>query len=112
MLELTLTLAPAEGALLRLLGLVERRGFPLGAIQTRPSPAGLDVRLTLPVDGRPGDVLLRQVQRLHDVREARIDFIQPRPAATTWRAGAPAFPRVEPAAARDIHSYPAGGLPA
>ena len=70
MLELTLTLAPVEGALLRLLGLVERRGFPLGAIQSRTTPDGLDVRLTPAAVDRPGDVLLRQVLRLHDVRQA------------------------------------------
>ena len=64
MLELSLTLAPAEGALVRVLGLIERRGFRLGAVRSEPSPRGLDVFLQLPAD-RPGDVLLRQVQRLH-----------------------------------------------
>ncbi|MBB5209280.1 ACT domain-containing protein [Chiayiivirga flava] len=73
MLELTLTLAPAEGALVRVLGLIERRGFRLGAIRSEPSPRGLDVFLQLPAD-RPGDVLLRQVQRLHDVRAASLDI--------------------------------------
>ena len=74
MLELSLTLAPAEGALVRVLGLIERRGFRLGAMRSQPSPRGLDVFLQLPSDGRPGDVLLRQVQRLHDVREATLDI--------------------------------------
>ena len=73
MLELSLTLAPAEGALVRVLGLIERRGFRLGAMRSEPSPRGLDVFLQLPAD-RPGDVLLRQVQRLHDVRNATLDF--------------------------------------
>ena len=74
MLELSLTLAPAEGALVRVLGLIERRGFRLGAMRSQPSPRGLDVVLQLPADGRPGDVLLRQVRRLHDVREATLDI--------------------------------------
>lgn len=114
MLELTLTLAPVEGALLRLLGLVERRGFPLGAIQSRPTPAGLDVRLTLAADDRPGDVLLRQVQRLHDVRQARMDFIQPQAVAHLRRAAAPVFTRVDAAGTRDSQTltFPAGGQPA
>ena len=73
MLELSLTLAPAEGALVRVLGLIERRGFRLGAVRSEPSPRGLDVFLQLPAD-RPGDVLLRQVQRLHDVRAASLDI--------------------------------------
>ena len=73
MLELSLTLAPAEGALVRVLGLIERRGFRLGAIRSEPSSRGLDVFLQLPAD-RPGDVLLRQVQRLHDVRAASLDI--------------------------------------
>ena len=73
MLELSLTLAPAEGALVRVLGLIERRGFRLGAMRSEPSPRGLDVFLQLPAD-RPGDVLLRQVQRLHDVRAASLDI--------------------------------------
>ena len=74
MLELSLTLAPAEGALVRVLGLIERRGFRLGAMRSEPSPRGLSVFLQLPSDGRAGDVLLRQVQRLHDVRDASLDI--------------------------------------
>ena len=74
MLELSLTLAPAEGALVRVLGLIERRGFRLGAMRSQPCTRGLDVFLQLPSDGRPGDVLLRQVQRLHDVLDASMDI--------------------------------------
>lgn len=114
MLELTLTLAPVEGALLRLLGLVERRGFPLGAIQSRTTPDGLDVRLTLAAVDRPGDVLLRQVLRLHDVRQARMHFIQPQPVAHLYRSASPVFPRVEATGPRDFPTptFPAGGHPA
>ena len=106
MLELTLTLTPAEGALIRLLGLIERRGFPLGAIHTTPSDSGLNVRLRLPADGRSGDVLLRHVQRLYDVRDARMDLISARSELTcteptTFRSAT--MPR-------DIHSSSVGGL--
>lgn len=91
MLELSLTLAPAEGALVRVLGLIERRGFRLGAVRSEPSPRGLDVFLQLPAD-RPGDVLLRQVQRLHDVRAASLDI-----ARSAYPA---ARPDTQPAARR------------
>lgn len=111
MLELTLTLAPAEGALVRLLGLIERRGFPLGAIQTRTVAAGLDVRLTLPQDGRPADVLLRQVQRLYDVRDARMNFVQHTTVAKARHVSTRS--RVDAVvAARDSHFHPARGIPA
>jgi acetolactate synthase II small subunit len=77
MLELTLLLANAEGALVRVLGLIERRGFRLGSMQTRATPHGLQLTMTLPGDGRPADVLLRQLRRLHDVLEAALDVARP-----------------------------------
>lgn len=56
---------PGEGAVIRVLGLVERRGFELRDLSAH---AG---RLTLAVDPRgPGrhlDVLARQLERLVDV---------------------------------------------
>lgn len=90
MLELSLTLAPTDGALVRVLGLIERRGFKLGAMRSAPSPRGLDVFLQLPSDGRPGDVLLRQVQRLHDVRDATLDFARSVYPAARAETAAPA----------------------
>jgi len=77
MLELSLLIANAEGALVRVLGLIERRGFPLGTMQTRMTPQGLRLTLTLADNGRPADVLLRQVRRLCDVREASLDVARP-----------------------------------
>jgi len=77
MLELKLLLANAEGALLRVLGTIERRGFTLGAMSTRATPHGLQLTLSLPGDGRPADVLLRQIRRLHDVLEAALDVARP-----------------------------------
>ena len=80
--ELSLLLVNSEGALVRLLGLVERRGFRLGAISTRPTPQGTHLSLTLASDDRPADVLLRQVMRLQDVLEAAL-HVHPRPHAVT-----------------------------
>ena len=92
MLELTLLLADVEGALLRVLGLIERRGFALGALQARPTPHGMQLVMALPGDGRPADVLLRQVRRLHDVLEASLDASPPprraRPRCRRPRAAA------------------------
>ena len=77
MLELTLLLANAEGALVRVLGLIERRGFRLAQMSTKPTAHGLQLTVTLPSDTRPADVLLRQIRRLHDVLEAALDVARP-----------------------------------
>ncbi|HET6629140.1 MAG TPA: ACT domain-containing protein [Woeseiaceae bacterium] len=78
---LNLLLADREGALVRILGLVERRGFRFGAISTRLTPRGMQLSLTLASDDRPADVLLRQVARLQDVLEAALD-VQRQPHAS------------------------------
>ena len=77
MLELSLLLSNAEGALVRTLGLIERRGFRLGAMSTRPTPHGLSLTLAIAADGRPADVLMRQIRRLSDVLEAALDVARP-----------------------------------
>jgi acetolactate synthase regulatory subunit len=82
--ELHLLLADREGALVRLLGLVERRGFRLGAIRTCATPRGTRLSLTLASDDRAADVLLRQVARLHDVLEAALD-VRRQPVAQALR---------------------------
>ncbi len=73
MFELSLLLAPTEGALVRVLGLIERRGFALAGVATRNTAQGQQVTVTMPANGRPADVLLRQVKRLCDVRAASLD---------------------------------------
>lgn len=83
--ELNLLLADREGAVVRILGLVERRGFRLGAISTRPTPQGTRLSLTLASDDRAADVLLRQVARLQDVLEAALDVQRQPHAAWTVR---------------------------
>jgi acetolactate synthase regulatory subunit len=63
--------APAEGAVLRLLGLVERRGFRVRAIDMSEQPCGKRASLTLDIvahdSGRSVDVLELQLHRLHGV---------------------------------------------
>ena len=78
--ELHLLLADREGALVRLLGLVERRGFRLGAVKSSATPRGMRLSLTLASDDRAADVLLRQVARLQDVLDAALD-VRPRPVS-------------------------------
>jgi len=67
-----LRLARVEGAVVRTLGLIERRGFSVTAITMRgdAAPESLVLRLEVTSEGRPFDVLLRQILRLIDVRAA------------------------------------------
>ena len=64
---LTIKLSGAEGAVIRALGLIERRGFSLdkcsvGEIENSSRAMEVSVSST-----RPGDLLKRQLERLHDV---------------------------------------------
>ncbi|PHR62629.1 MAG: acetolactate synthase 3 regulatory subunit domain protein [Robiginitomaculum sp.] len=62
---------PSEGALLRLIGLIERRGYDVASLHL-PSSAGGDVNLDLGVrprdDNRDISILQRQIRRLIGVR--------------------------------------------
>ena len=65
---------PAEGAVLRMLGLVERRGFEVGAIamhaEAGKGALSLDVIARDP--SRRLDVIAGQLRRLHEVRDVSI----------------------------------------
>ena len=69
---LEVSLTRAEGAIVRTLGVIERRGFIVNAVTTRNDPQSESLVLQVEVTsrGRPFDVLLRQVLRLFDVRHA------------------------------------------
>ena len=77
MLELNLVITNAEGALVRLLGTIERRGFRIDAVHSEPHPEGQRLRVALGTTARPADVLVRQLQRLIDVREVGLDIVRP-----------------------------------
>jgi acetolactate synthase II small subunit len=77
MFELTLTIAEAEGALLRVLGTIERRGFRLGALHTHSGDGAIHASLSVDSDGRAVEVLVRQLKRLIDVREAAVVMSRP-----------------------------------
>ena len=64
---LIIQLSGSEGAVIRTLGLIERRGFSLdkcsvGEIENSRRAMEVSVSST-----RPGDLLKRQLERLHDV---------------------------------------------
>ncbi len=72
MSELTLDLLAVEGALLRTLGLVERRGFPVQAVHAVRRDTRVEVRLTLLDTVRAPEVLVRQLHRLSEVLDVRL----------------------------------------
>ena len=77
MLELNLIIANAEGALVRLLGTIERRGFRIEGMRLAADPAGQRISVALGNTSRPAEVLVRQLQRLVEVREVSLDIVRP-----------------------------------
>lgn len=88
----------AEGALVRLIGLVERRGFTISSM-AMSAPSNGSSRVTLDIASRSGarqiDILTRQIERLFDVHAVSrpaapddISFAAPA-IATEWRDGCP-----------------------
>jgi acetolactate synthase II small subunit len=69
--SLELALDRAEGALLRVLGTIERRGWNVLAVNAASDARSYSVSLTL--DGsRDPEILCRQLQRLVDVQAVRL----------------------------------------
>lgn len=68
-----------EGALIRILGLVERRGYCLSGVEARDGLLTLDIAARDP--GRRLDVLAAQLRRLHDVTD-----VTPFPSMTSAAA--------------------------
>ncbi|MDT8408975.1 MAG: ACT domain-containing protein [Wenzhouxiangellaceae bacterium] len=63
--EIRLTLT--EGALLRTIGLIQRRGFSVHEMALRHEPGRQLLSLSLESEGRCPNILARQINRLHDV---------------------------------------------
>ncbi len=75
--RLDLVLKPVEGALLRVIGMVERRGFAPCAIQgaSDVDDAGR-WHLQLLVNGdRPAETLCRQLEKIYDCESVRITAV-------------------------------------
>jgi acetolactate synthase regulatory subunit len=75
---LTIRLSGSEGAVIRALGLIERRGFSLDGCSVGEIENGSRVMQVKVSSTRPGDLLKRQLERLHDVYEVEL-----KPAAVT-----------------------------
>jgi acetolactate synthase regulatory subunit len=67
--ELLLTVRAAEGSLVRVFGLVGRRGWDVVAASVRPAADERmrHVELRVRGDGRGGEVIARQMAKLYDV---------------------------------------------
>ena len=71
--RLDLTLRPAEGALLRVLGTAERRGYTPLAIEGQRSEDGSAWSLALTVEGeRAAEGLCRQMEKLYDCLKVEV----------------------------------------
>ena len=68
---LNITIKRVEGAIIRTLGLIGRRGFAVTAVNTSDSACDDEMQLALTVEsqGRSIDHLVHQVRKLFDVRE-------------------------------------------
>ena len=68
---LTIEFSPEEGAIIRLLGLIERRGYEVKTINlpiTNKDKSSLDIAVIARDTGRDIGVLQRQISRLIGVR--------------------------------------------
>jgi len=68
---LELALDRAEGALLRVLGTIERRGWNVLSVNAASTAQTYSVNVTLEGERDP-EILCRQLQRLVDVQEVRL----------------------------------------
>lgn len=77
--RLDLVIKPIDGALLRVLGMTERRGFSPCAINGGPDTGDAGRwHLQLVVEGgnRPADTLQRQLEKIYDCESVRITALE------------------------------------
>jgi acetolactate synthase II small subunit len=67
---LRMNIYKVEGALIRLLGLIERRGFSVTSMNAHTDDGAQQVEVTVHLHsaGRSVETLTRQIQKLYDVR--------------------------------------------
>lgn len=72
--RLIISFTPAEGAVLRVLGLIERRGYSLRglAMEEQPNGASMVIDLEPRDSSRRVDVIARQLDRLIEVNSVSI----------------------------------------
>ena len=72
-MRIAIEFVPAEGVVLRVLGLVERRGFLISAVTMPSHRNGEGGFIVVDVQARDGnrriEVLEAQLRRLHDIRK-------------------------------------------
>lgn len=69
---LHIQLSSVEGAVIRALGLIERRGFSLNTCTVSEADGnGRNMKVNVS-STRPGDLLKRQLERLHDVHHVEL----------------------------------------
>ncbi|MEJ2515567.1 MAG: ACT domain-containing protein [Gammaproteobacteria bacterium] len=71
---LNLTIEKVEGAIIRTLGLIERRGFSVTSIDARANEGDQEMELVIQFTGtgRPAEVLARQIDKLFDVKSVHL----------------------------------------
>ena len=70
--RLEITLAATEGALIRVLGTVERRGYSLSSLHVEKDKSNMRVSMQIESD-RDANVLCRQLDRLFDVQNVVLE---------------------------------------
>jgi acetolactate synthase II small subunit len=70
--RLQISLAATEGALIRVLGTVERRGYSLSSLHVERNENGMQVSMLIESD-RDANVLCRQLDRLFDVQSVVLE---------------------------------------
>lgn len=69
---LDIQLSGCEGSVIRALGLIERRGYRLLTCSLdEADPKGQKMQVSV-ASSRPGDLLKRQLERLHDVLQVEL----------------------------------------
>ncbi len=70
--RLEITMAANEGALIRVLGTVERRGYSLSTLHVEKTDDHMQVSMQIESD-RDANVLCRQLDRLFDVQSVNLE---------------------------------------
>lgn len=67
--QIEIKLRRVEGAIVRTLGLIERRGFAVNSVNTDEAACEgeMNIALTVESPGRSIDVLMKQIGKLYDV---------------------------------------------
>ncbi|HPW33135.1 MAG TPA: ACT domain-containing protein [Arenimonas sp.] len=70
--RLEITMAANEGALIRVLGTVERRGYSLSTLHVEKTDNNMQVSMQIESD-RDANILCRQLDRLFDVQSVNLE---------------------------------------